>query len=75
MQQKKVYVAYIEDFYGILSKLRAKHPKVAIESCSGGGGASTLAFWLTDDVWPRTILTPSTDCEFRMDSPTLIRQE
>jgi alpha-galactosidase len=52
-EQKKVYVAYIENLYGILSELRAKHPKVEIESCSGGGGRVDLGILsLTDEVWP-----------------------
>src|SRR5277367_6742300 len=52
-EQKKVYVAYIENLYGIISELRAKHPKVEIESCSGGGGRVDLGILtLTDEVWP-----------------------
>jgi alpha-galactosidase len=50
--QKKVYVAYVENLYGILRDLRAKHPKVEIESCSGGGGRVDLGIMhLTDEVW------------------------
>jgi alpha-galactosidase len=52
-EQKKVYVAYIQNLYGILSELREKHPKVEIESCSGGGGRVDLGILsLTDEVWP-----------------------
>jgi alpha-galactosidase len=52
-EQKKVYVAYIENLYGVLSELRAKHPKVEIESCSGGGGRVDFGILtLTDEVWP-----------------------
>ncbi|WP_353064419.1 alpha-galactosidase [Tunturibacter psychrotolerans] len=52
-EQKKVYVAYIENLYGILGELRAKHPRVEIESCSGGGGRVDLGILtLTDEVWP-----------------------
>ena len=52
-QQKEVYVKYIENLYGILRELRAKHPKVEIESCSGGGGRVDLGILgLTDEVWP-----------------------
>jgi alpha-galactosidase len=52
-EQKKVYVKYIENLYSILQELRAKHPKVEIESCSGGGGRVDLGILrYTDEVWP-----------------------
>lgn len=52
-QQKEVYVKYVENLYSILRELRAKHPKVEIESCSGGGGRVDLGILgLTDEVWP-----------------------
>jgi alpha-galactosidase len=51
-EQKKVYVAYVRNLYGILHELREKHPKVEIESCSGGGGRVDLGILaLTDEVW------------------------
>jgi alpha-galactosidase len=51
--QKKVYVDFIRNFYGILEELRAKHPNVEIESCSGGGSRVDLGVMhLTDEVWP-----------------------
>ena len=51
--EKKVYVAYIENLYSILRELRAKHPGVEIESCSGGGGRVDLGILrYTDEVWP-----------------------
>jgi alpha-galactosidase len=51
--QKKVYVEYVRNLYGILAELRAKHPKVEIESCSGGGARVDLGIMsLTDEVWP-----------------------
>jgi alpha-galactosidase len=50
--QKKIYVAYVENLYNILRELRARHPKVEIESCSGGGGRVDLGIMhLTDEVW------------------------
>jgi alpha-galactosidase len=50
--EKRVYVTYIENFYGILRELRAKHPKLEIESCSGGGGRVDLGIMgLTDEIW------------------------
>jgi alpha-galactosidase len=52
-QQKTVYVEYIRNLYSILAELRAKHPTVEIESCSGGGGRVDLGILaLTDEVWP-----------------------
>ena len=50
--QKKVYVDFIRNLYGILTELRAKHPQVEIESCSGGGSRVDLGIMqLTDEVW------------------------
>jgi alpha-galactosidase len=52
-EQKEVYVKYIQNLYGILRELRAKHPNVEIESCSGGGGRVDLGILAyTDEVWP-----------------------
>ena len=52
-EQKAVYVDYVRNLYGILRELRAKYPKVEIESCSGGGGRVDLGILgLTDEVWP-----------------------
>ncbi|HEX3435227.1 MAG TPA: alpha-galactosidase, partial [Pseudacidobacterium sp.] len=52
-EQKKVYVKYVENLYSILKELRAKHPSVEIESCSGGGGRVDLGILrYTDEVWP-----------------------
>jgi alpha-galactosidase len=52
-EQKQVYVKYIDNLYSILRELRAKHPGVEIESCSGGGGRVDLGILgLTDEVWP-----------------------
>ncbi len=51
--EKKVYVAYTENLYSILRELRAKHPSIEIESCSGGGGRVDLGILrYTDEVWP-----------------------
>ena len=52
-QQKEIYVQYIDNFYSILRELRAKHPNLEIESCSGGGGRVDLGVLrYTDEVWP-----------------------
>jgi alpha-galactosidase len=51
--QKKIYVAYVHNLYAILDRLRAKHPKLEIESCSGGGGRVDLGILRrTVEVWP-----------------------
>jgi alpha-galactosidase len=50
--QKKVYVDFIRNLYSILAELRAKHPNVEIESCSGGGGRVDLGIMrYTDEFW------------------------
>jgi len=41
-EQKQVYVEYTKNLYAILAELRQRHPKVEIESCSGGGGRVDL---------------------------------
>jgi len=54
--QKNVYVDFTNNYYSILADLRAKHPGVEIESCSGGGGRVDLGviryvdeFWTSDN--------------------------
>jgi alpha-galactosidase len=52
-EEKNVYVDFIRNYYGILQELRARHPDVEIESCSGGGGRVDLGVMrYTDEVWP-----------------------
>lgn len=52
-EQKKVYVAFTRNLYGILAELRKRHPNVEIESCSGGGGRVDLGILrYVDEVWP-----------------------
>jgi alpha-galactosidase len=52
-EQKRVYVDYTRNLYGILAELRQRHPKVEIESCSGGGGRVDLGILkYVDEVWP-----------------------
>ncbi len=52
-EQKAVYVEYVKNYYSILRDLRAKYPKLEIETCSGGGGRVDLGvLGLTDEVWP-----------------------
>jgi alpha-galactosidase len=52
-EQKAVYVDYTRNLYWILGELRRRHPKVEIESCSGGGGRVDLGILrYVDEVWP-----------------------
>jgi len=52
-EQKKVYVEFTRNLYSILAELRQKHPKIEIESCSGGGGRVDLGILrYVDEVWP-----------------------
>jgi alpha-galactosidase len=51
-KQRNLYVDYVNAYYAILKDLRAGHPKVEIESCSGGGGRVDLGVMqYTDEVW------------------------
>jgi alpha-galactosidase len=51
-EQKKIWVAYVRNLYDILDRLRAKHPKLEIESCSGGGGRVDLGILRrVEEVW------------------------
>jgi alpha-galactosidase len=50
--QRKLWVDYVRNLYDILDRLRAKHPKLEIESCSGGGGRVDLGILRrVDEVW------------------------
>ncbi len=51
-EQKQIYVKYVRNVYEIIDRLRAKHPGVEIESCSGGGGRVDLGILQrVDQVW------------------------
>jgi alpha-galactosidase len=50
--ERKIWVAYVRNLYEILDRLRAKHPKLEIEDCSGGGGRIDIeAIRRADEVW------------------------
>jgi alpha-galactosidase len=51
-EQKRIYVNAVDNYYSILAELRAKHPKVEIESCSSGGGRVDMGVMrYTEEVW------------------------
>jgi alpha-galactosidase len=51
-QQKEIWIKYVRNVYEIMDRLRAKHPGLEIESCSGGGGRVDLGvLQRTDEVW------------------------
>jgi alpha-galactosidase len=41
-EQKEIWVKYVRHVYEIMDRLRARHPGLEIESCSGGGGRVDL---------------------------------
>jgi alpha-galactosidase len=50
--QRKLWVDYVRNLYDILDRLRAKHPRLEIESCSGGGGRVDLGILRrVEEVW------------------------
>ena len=52
-EQKRIYVKYVENLYDILDRLRKRHPRLEIESCSGGDGRVDHGILrYTDEVWP-----------------------
>ena len=51
--QKSIWIDYVSSYYDILDRLRAKHPTLEIEGCSGGGGRIDLGVLKrVDEVWP-----------------------
>jgi alpha-galactosidase len=51
-EQKELWVQYVRNIYEIIDRLRANHPNVEIESCSGGGGRVDLGIMQrVDQVW------------------------
>ena len=41
-EQRKLWIDYVTNLYEIIDQLRAKHPGLEIEACSGGGGRVDL---------------------------------
>jgi alpha-galactosidase len=51
-REREVWVRHVRGVYELLGRLRERHPGVAFETCSGGGGRVDLGmFRLTDQAW------------------------
>ncbi|AJE43563.1 alpha-galactosidase [Streptomyces nodosus] len=49
---QRIWVDHVRALYALVDRLRAAHPQVAFESCSGGGGRIDLGvLGRTDQVW------------------------
>ncbi|MFD7068817.1 alpha-galactosidase [Streptomyces sp. NPDC059913] len=49
---QRIWTAHVDALYALIDRLRAAHPHVAFESCSGGGGRIDLGILSrTDQVW------------------------
>ena len=62
---ERAWVDHVHNLYDVLDRLRAAHPQVAIESCSGGGGRADIGIlsrteqvWTSDntDAWDRVAI-------------------
>jgi alpha-galactosidase len=50
--QREVWVRYVQGVYKLWGDLRAKHPDVIWQSCSGGGGREDMGILkLADQIW------------------------
>jgi len=51
-EHKKVWVEYVRSVYALMDRLKAAHPGVEIESCSGGGGRVDLGMLeRVEEIW------------------------
>src|SRR5581483_990683 len=51
-EQKEIWVKNVDNVYNIIDRLRARHPGLEIESCSGGGGRVDMGILKrVDQVW------------------------
>ena len=52
-EQRTIWVRHVNNYYEVIDRLRAKHPKLEIESCASGGGRVDLGVLTrTEEVWP-----------------------
>ncbi|MEU3985975.1 alpha-galactosidase [Streptomyces sp. NPDC026672] len=48
----RLWTGYVTNLYGVLDRLRADHPTLRVETCSGGGGRIDLGILArTDQTW------------------------
>jgi alpha-galactosidase len=51
-EQRRIWIKYVNNVHEIFDRLRAKYPKLEIESCSGGGGRIDLGIMKrVEQVW------------------------
>ncbi|MET7460984.1 alpha-galactosidase [Nonomuraea sp. NPDC005501] len=51
--QDRLWIDYTRNVYEVMARLRQAHPRLRIESCSGGGGRVDLGVLRhTDEFWP-----------------------
>ncbi len=55
-RQSNLYIDYVQAFYNVLTRLRARHPSIPMMLCSGGGGRTDYGglkyfteFWPSDN--------------------------
>ena len=55
-EQREIWIKFVRNMYNIMDRLRARHPNVEFEGCSGGGGRIDLElmrrveeFWTSDN--------------------------
>jgi alpha-galactosidase len=59
-----LWIEHVRNLYAIIDRLRADHPNLRIEACSGGGGRLDLGILArTDQVWP----SDNTDAHDRLE--------
>lgn len=52
-EQKTLWIRHVNNYYEVIDRLRARHPKLEIESCASGGGRVDLGVLTrTEEVWP-----------------------
>ena len=62
--EKEIHLRFTRNLYEVIDRLRAKHPKLEIESCASGGGRTDIGILQrTDEVWP----SDNTDALDRLD--------
>jgi alpha-galactosidase len=58
---RELWVRYVQGVYRVWGELRARHPQVTWQSCSGGGGRADLGILrLADQVWVSDNTEPAT---------------